>query len=153
MPPVVVATSPQGARDILARGGEHIEKTRVHHEMRQLLGSHLFALTHEPWLPRRRALQPIFTKQHVHEFCGHMAQAVQTVADSWVDGTEVDDEQAFPLHLVVAVNQTLHEGVGHSGRIGQRSELPIAFRGECCGSAVRQTQRQGDCERRYREKR
>jgi hypothetical protein len=25
MPPVVVATSPQGARDILARGGEHIE--------------------------------------------------------------------------------------------------------------------------------
>ncbi|WP_275571805.1 cytochrome P450 [Mycolicibacterium vanbaalenii] len=90
MPPMVVATSPQGARDILARGGGHIDKTRVHHEMRQLLGANLFDLTHEPWLPRRRALQPIFTKQHVREFAGHMAMAAQTVADSWADGTELD---------------------------------------------------------------
>jgi cytochrome P450 len=90
MPPVVVVTSPQGARDILGRSGGHIEKTRIHHEMRHLLGSNLFDLTHEPWLPRRRTLQPIFTKQHVREFGGHMAQAAQTVADSWVDGTEVD---------------------------------------------------------------
>jgi hypothetical protein len=29
--------------------------------MRHLLGRNLFDLTHEPWLPRRRALQPIFT--------------------------------------------------------------------------------------------
>jgi cytochrome P450 len=90
MPPMVVATSPQGARDILARGGGHIDKTRVHHEMRRLLGANLFDLTHEPWLPRRRALQPIFTKQHVREFAGHMAMAAQTVADSWADGTELD---------------------------------------------------------------
>ncbi|PQP51171.1 cytochrome P450 [Mycolicibacterium austroafricanum] len=90
MPPMVVATSPQGARDILARGGGHIDKTRVHHEMRRLLGANLFDLTHEPWLPRRRALQPIFTKQHVREFAGHMATAAQTVADSWADGTELD---------------------------------------------------------------
>jgi cytochrome P450 len=58
--------------------------------MRHLLGSNLFDLTHEPWLPRRRALQPIFTKQHVREFGGHMAQAAHTVADSWVGGAEVD---------------------------------------------------------------
>ena len=90
MPPVVVATSPQGARDILGRSGEHAERTRLHHEMRQLLGPNLFDLTHEPWLPRRRALQPIFTKHHVREFGGHMAQAAQTVADNWVDGTQVD---------------------------------------------------------------
>ena len=90
MPPVVVATSPQGARDILGHSGEHAERTRVHHEMRQLLGSNLFDLTHEHWLPRRRALQPIFTKQHVREFGGHMAQAAHTVADSWVGGAEVD---------------------------------------------------------------
>jgi cytochrome P450 len=90
MPPVVVVTSPEGAHDILGRSGEHVERTRVHHEMRHLLGSNLFDLTHEPWLPRRRALQPIFTKQHVCEFGGHMAQAAQTVADSWIEGTEVD---------------------------------------------------------------
>jgi hypothetical protein len=62
----------------------------VHHEMRHLLGSNLFDLTHDLWLPRRRALQPIFTKQHVREFGGHMAQAAHTVADSWGDGTDVD---------------------------------------------------------------
>jgi cytochrome P450 len=90
MPPVVVATSAQGARDILSRGGGHIEKTRVHHEMRHLLGPNLFDLTHEHWLPRRRALQPVFTKKHVREFGGHMAQAAQAVADSWVYERDVD---------------------------------------------------------------
>ncbi|KWX23476.1 cytochrome P450 [Mycolicibacterium wolinskyi] len=90
MPPVVVVTSPQGAHDILGRGGRLIERTRIHDEMRHLLGPNLFDLTYEPWLPRRRALQPIFTKQAVREFAGHMAEAAQTVADSWVDGTEVD---------------------------------------------------------------
>ena len=83
MPPIVVVTSPQGARDILGRSGAHIDKTRIHHEMRHLLGPNLFDLTHEPWLPRRRALQPIFTKQHVREFGGHMAQAAEMVADGW----------------------------------------------------------------------
>jgi cytochrome P450 len=90
MPQVVVATSPQGARDILSRGAGHTDRTRIHHEMRQLLGPNLFDLTNEPWLSRRRALQPIFTKQHVREFGGHMAQAAHTVADSWVDGPEID---------------------------------------------------------------
>jgi cytochrome P450 len=90
MPQVVVATSPQGARDILSRGAGQTDRTRIHHEMRQLLGPNLFDLTNEPWLSRRRALQPIFTKQHVREFGGHMAQAAHTVADSWLDGPEVD---------------------------------------------------------------
>ena len=100
MPPVVVATSPQGARDILGRSGGHIEKTRIHHEMRHLLGANLFDLTHEPWLPRRRALQSIFTKQRVREFGGHMAQAAHTVADSWVNGTDIDlDSECRTLTL------------------------------------------------------
>ncbi len=90
MPPVVVATSPRGAHDILGRVGGHIEKTRVHHEMRHLLGPNLFDLTNEPWLPRRRALQPIFTKQHVRQFAGHMSEAAQSVAESFAYGAVVD---------------------------------------------------------------
>ena len=55
---------------------------------------------HEPWLPRRRALQPIFTKQHVRGFAGHMAQAAQTVAETWVNGIEIDlDDQCRKLTL------------------------------------------------------
>jgi cytochrome P450 len=90
MPPIVVATSPQGGRDILGRTDAFIEKTTVHAEMRRLLGNNLFDLTHDLWLPRRRALQPIFTKQHVRAFAGHMSQAAETVCASWVDGTEID---------------------------------------------------------------
>jgi cytochrome P450 len=89
-PTVVVATTPQGARDILGRTSEHIDKTLIHHEVRHVLGSNLFDLTHEPWLPRRRALQPIFTKQHVRAFGGHMAQAAEMIAAGWRDGTDVD---------------------------------------------------------------
>ena len=36
------------------------------------------------------ALQPIFTKQHVRDFGGHMAQAAEMVADGWADGAEID---------------------------------------------------------------
>jgi cytochrome P450 len=89
-PAVVVATSPQGARDILGRTGAEIDKTRYHDEFRYVLGANLFDLRHEPWLPRRRALQPVFTKQHVREFGGHMAQAAEMTAATWRNGSEVD---------------------------------------------------------------
>jgi cytochrome P450 len=90
LPPVVVTTSPRGARDVLGRTGAHIDKTPVHDEVRRVLGPNVFDLMHEPWLPRRRALQPIFTKQHVRAFAGHIAHAAEMVADSWRDRTEVD---------------------------------------------------------------
>ena len=65
MPEIVVATSPQGGRDILGRTDALIEKTTVHAEMRNLVGDNLFDVTHERWLPRKRTLQPVFTKQRV----------------------------------------------------------------------------------------
>ena len=67
-----------------------VDKHIIHREMRQLLGENLFDLMHEQWLPRRRVLQPIFTKQHVRAFGGHMSQAAEMVADGWRDGAEVD---------------------------------------------------------------
>jgi len=94
MPPIVIATSPQGGRDILGRSDTFTDRTNVHHELRHLLGPNLFTLTHQPWLPRRRALQPVFTKQHVRAFGGHMAQAAEMVATSWGDGADVDLDAA-----------------------------------------------------------
>ncbi len=64
----------------------------------------------------------------------------------------VDDEHAFPVHLVIAVDLTLQGSVWHCGRIGQCSKLPVPFSGKCRGSAIRQTQRQRDRECRYRQK-
>lgn len=79
-----------GIRDVLGRKDDFIEKSVVHREMRQLLGGNLFDLTHDDWLPRRRALQPVFTKQHVSQFGGDMAQAAELIVGGWVEGAEVD---------------------------------------------------------------
>ena len=90
IPDAVIATSPKAAHDVLGRGGGHIDKTVIHREVRNILGANLFDLTHEPWLPRRRALQPLFTKQHVQQFGGHMAQAAEMIAADWEGGAEID---------------------------------------------------------------
>jgi cytochrome P450 len=88
MPPTVVVTSPQGAHDVLSSGD--VDRAPAHDEIRHLLGPNLFDLRNEPWLPRRRMLQPLFTKQHVRGFGGHMAQAAEVVAAGWRDGAMVD---------------------------------------------------------------
>lgn len=90
VPPVVVATSPRAARDILSRSPEEMERNRVHGEMRDLLGPNLFDLRYRGWLPRRRVLQPVFTKHNVHRFGGHMADIAEAVADRWSDGARID---------------------------------------------------------------
>jgi len=111
------------------RSGGHIDKTRIHHEMRHLLGPNLFDLTHEHWLPRRRALQPIFTKQHVREFGGHMAQAAHTVTDNWVDGTEIDlDTECRRLTLRALGRSVLGLDLGeHSEAIAEPLRVGVEY--------------------------
>jgi cytochrome P450 len=90
MPEIVVATSPSGGREILGRTDAFVEKTTVHAEMRNLMGENLFDTTHERWLPRKRTLQPIFTKKQVRAFAGHMTHAAEMVSERWLAGTQVD---------------------------------------------------------------
>src|ERR1700761_5292980 len=92
MPPLVFVSSPQGAHDVLARADAFAERaaTPVSLEIRQLIGDNLLVLPHREWLPRRRALQPIFTKHHVPRFAGHMAEVAEQLADSWAGGATVD---------------------------------------------------------------
>ncbi|RAV01374.1 cytochrome P450 [Mycolicibacter senuensis] len=87
-PPLVVVTSPQGAHDVLSSGD--VDRAPAHDEIRHLLGPNLFDLRNEPWLPRRRMLQPLFTKQYVRNYGGHMSQAAEMVASAWRDGSTVD---------------------------------------------------------------
>jgi cytochrome P450 len=89
-PPMVVVTSPQGIHDVLGRSDAFVDKTLMHEQMRQLLGDNLFDLPHDEWLPRRRALQPVFTKKRVREFGDHMRRAAQSVGDAWPDGGDID---------------------------------------------------------------
>ena len=101
IPPIVLATSPQGIRDILSRRDGSVDKrSAVTTELRRLLGGNLFVLPHEEWLPRRRTLQPVFTRQRVQQFGGHMAEAAEMVCSAWRDGDEIDlDAQCRTLTL------------------------------------------------------
>lgn len=102
-PPIVWIASPQGAHDVLAnRDGAFDKHTTLVRELRLLAGDSVFSLTHEPWQPRRRTLQPLFTKKHVEGFTGHMAAAAQGLADGWADGAVIDID-AESRHLTLRV--------------------------------------------------
>ncbi|RDH77324.1 cytochrome P450 [Mycolicibacterium moriokaense] len=89
-PPVVAVFSPDGIRDVLGRNDAYSERCVVHDEVRHLAGDSLFVLPNEPWLPRKRALQPVFTKPNVRTFGGHMSRAAQSLCESWPASGEVD---------------------------------------------------------------
>jgi cytochrome P450 len=91
-PTAVLIASPQGARDVLGRTDEIADRggTTTTIQMRRLMGGNLLNLPHHQWLPRRRTLQPMFTKLRVRRYAGHMAAAAQTMVDGWCDGATVD---------------------------------------------------------------
>jgi cytochrome P450 len=90
IPPIVAVMSPNGIRDVLARNDAYSERCIVHEEVRHASGDSLFVLPTEQWRPRKRALQPVFTKQSVKKFGGHMSRAAQRFVDRWRDGGDVD---------------------------------------------------------------
>ncbi|WKG04352.1 cytochrome P450 [Mycolicibacterium sp. HK-90] len=96
IPPVLLITSPQGARDVLGRRDAVSDRGGALSmvELRRLMGGNLLNLPHERWLPRRRTLQPMFTKQNVPRYAGHMAAAAQSIADGWADGATIDLDSA-----------------------------------------------------------
>jgi cytochrome P450 len=126
MPPLVFVSSPQGAHDVLARTDAFAERaaTPVSLELRRLVGDNLLVVPHHEWLPRRRALQPIFTKHHVPRFAGHMAEVAEQLADRWAVGAEVDlDTECRALAL---------RALGHS-ILG----IDLADRTQVVGAALR----------------
>ena len=107
MPMMVVVTSPQGGHDMLGRTDAFVDKTRTHEEFRNLLGGNLFSFMHDEWLPRRRTLQHIFTKQHVRDFAGHMTQAAQAISETWADGARVDLDTECRLLTLRALGRSV----------------------------------------------
>lgn len=89
-PPIVAVMSPNAMRDVLGRNDASSERCIIHEEVRNMAGDSLFVLPNELWRPRKRALQPVFTKHNVRDFGGHMSAAAQRFVDRWPDGGEVD---------------------------------------------------------------
>lgn len=66
------------------------------------LGDNLFNITHEPWLSRRRTLQPLFTKKHVAIYASRMADIAQTSAATWAKAGSIDlDKETLRLTMRV----------------------------------------------------
>jgi cytochrome P450 len=125
-PPLVFVSSPQGAHDVLARTDAFAERaaTPIALELRRLVGDNLLVMPHREWLPRRRALQPIFTKHHVPRFAGHMAEVAEQLADRWALGAAADlDAECRELTL---------RALGHS-----ILATDLADRTELVGAAIR----------------
>jgi cytochrome P450 len=101
MPPIVLATSPSSIRDVLSIQDGTVDKTSpVFDEMRRIVGANLANLPHNTWAGRRQTLQPVFTRQRVREFGGHMARAAELVCERWRDGGELDiDSECRKLTL------------------------------------------------------
>jgi cytochrome P450 len=101
-PPIVFVMSPTGAHDVLARRNESCDRTLVHHEIRRLLGDNLADLPNTLWRSRKRTLQPVFSRQHVSTFGGHMSEAAAMIARSWGEGANIDlDTEARRLTMRV----------------------------------------------------
>jgi cytochrome P450 len=89
-PPIVAVTSPEGIRDVVGRNDAVSERCIVHEEVRDMAGDSLFVLPTELWRPRKRALQPVFTKHNVCNFGGYMSRAAQEFVDRWRGGGDID---------------------------------------------------------------
>jgi cytochrome P450 len=89
-PPIVAVFSPNAMRDVLGRTDALSERCIIHNEVRDVAGDSLFVLPNEQWRPRKRALQPVFTRHNVRTFGGHMSGAAQKFVDRWFDGAEID---------------------------------------------------------------
>ncbi|WP_071289787.1 cytochrome P450 [Mycolicibacterium llatzerense] len=91
IPPIVLATSPEGIRDICsARDGSIDKGSAFNRELKELVGANSFVSPHAEWLPRRRVLQPLFTHKKVTQIGGHMAEAVEAVCAAWSADEPVD---------------------------------------------------------------
>ncbi|TFV58419.1 cytochrome P450 [Mycobacterium sp. PS03-16] len=128
-PPVVVVTSPQGAHDVLTADRSATDRMRVHQEVRGVLGANLFVLPNEPWAPRRRLLQPLFTKKAVRVFGGHMAQAAEMVGGRWGDAALVDlDHESRLLTLRALGRSVLGEDLdAHADEVGEALRTALTY--------------------------
>ena len=90
IPPIVAVMSPEAMRDVLGRSDASSDRCVIHDEVRNMAGDSLFVLPNEQWRPRKRALQPVFTKHNVRNFGGHMSGAAQHFVDRWPTGGDVD---------------------------------------------------------------
>jgi cytochrome P450 len=72
-----------------------------------MMGGNLFDLAHDAWLPRRRAVKPVFARSHVAGFADNMAAVAEGTAAAWAEGSTVDLDQQCRLLTMRALGHTV----------------------------------------------
>jgi cytochrome P450 len=127
-PAFAMVTSPQGARDVLGGTSEAIDKEMIVHIQSRLFGANVFNMPYATWKPRRRTLQPLFTKKHVATFSGHMAAAAESLAARWGAGDTVDlDKEIRRLTLRVIGRSVFDVDFGLIDGIGPATECVLSY--------------------------
>jgi cytochrome P450 len=93
-PRFVMVSSAQGAHDVLAGADGSVDKYGAIHEELRKFGSNIFNLPHDEWLPRKRALQPVFTKPRMTSYAGAMSDVAVEVGAGWAAAGRVDLQDA-----------------------------------------------------------
>src|ERR1700684_1093132 len=139
-PTAVLIASPQGARDVLGRTDEIADRggTTTAIQLRRLMGGNLLVLPHHEWLPRRRTLQPMFTKQRIARYAGHMAAAAQSVVGGWRDGAPIDlDAECRTLTLRALGRSVLGMDLdARADAIGQALRPALSWIADCANPPV-----------------
>ena len=128
-PAIVFVMSPAGVRDVLSRNNDWCDRTVVHREMRQLMGTNLVDLPNLPWRSRKRTLQPVFTRQHVSTFGHHMTEVAEMVAREWREGSVIDlDVEARRLTMRVLCRSVLGTDLdARSEALGEPLNVALAY--------------------------
>jgi cytochrome P450 len=128
VPSFVVVTSPAGARDVLGGTSDAMDKEMVVHVQSRAFGVNVFNMPQETWKPRRRTLQPLFTKKHVATFAGHMADAADGLAARWANGATVDlDAEVRELTLRVIGRSVFGVDLGQRSEIGENVRAVLQY--------------------------
>lgn len=103
IPPFVVVTSPGGAREVLSAQGVFDKEGLFFDEVRGLFGVNVFDAASAEWKPRRRTLQPLFTRSHVASFATHMGSAAEDLAARLATSPGTVDLDGAARRLTLAV--------------------------------------------------
>lgn len=128
-PLIAMVSSPQGARDVLGATEQAIDKTGVAHRQSRLWGDNLFTVANETWLPRRRVLQPLFTKKHVASFAEPMSRVAHEMASNWAADERVSlNAECRRLTLSVLGRSVLGMDLGqHSVHLAPHVERVLNY--------------------------
>ncbi len=107
VPPVTIAMSVDGVRDVLTDRASFGKRNPVYLEMGRALGDGVLTSEGERWVSQRRTLAPLFTRRAINGYAAGFDVASASVARTWTSGEVVDLDAAMRLLTVRLASESL----------------------------------------------